>query len=245
MTSPAFSDPPEAAYDSQGGRKPAGVGAFAATASTYDRARRQLIPCFDRFYGTAVELIAAAERPIRRVLDLGAGTGLLAAMVAAEHPAADLVLLDAVPEMLDQARDRPGLADAHLIVGSFADPLPAGPFDAVMSALAIHHLDDAAKEALMARIRDALAPGGIFVNAEQVTAPTAALDAQQVTAWRRAVIANGVSDDDLAAADRRMAADICAPVERQLAWLREAGFVEVDAPFRDGRFAVLTGRRPA
>ena len=75
-------------------------------------------------------------------------------------------------------------------------------------------------------------------------APTPVLDAHQVAAWRRAVVANGVTDEDLAAADRRMAADICAPVEPQLAWLREAGFVEVDAPFRDGRFAVLTGRLP-
>lgn len=216
---------------------------FAATAGTYDRARRQLIPCFDRFYGTAVDLLATGP-PIGRVLDLGAGTGLLTSLVAATHPEASFVLVDEVPEMLDQARERLGGVDADHVIGSFAGELPAGPFDAVVSALAIHHLDEAAKQALMHRIAAVLAPGGIFVNAEQVVAPAPILDARQVAEWRRAVTALGVTEADLAAADRRMAADICAPVEPQLAWLRAAGFVEVDAPFRDGRFAVLSGRLP-
>ena len=42
----------------------------------------------------------------------------------------------------------------------------------------------------------------------------------------------GLWVDDLAAADARMAADICAPVEPQLAWLRDHGYVEVE-PFND------------
>lgn len=224
---------------------PAAADGFAATATTYDRARRQLIPCFDRFYGTAVDLLTTGDRPIGRVLDLGAGTGLLTAMIAGQHPAAEFVLVDEVDAMLTQARDRLRGVRAEFVLGSFADALPEGPFDAVVSALAIHHLDDTAKQSLMTRVVAALAPGGLFVNAEQVLAPTPLLDAHQVRRWRRAVVELGVTGEDLAAADRRMAADLCAPVEPQLEWLRAAGFVDVDAPFRDGRFAVLTGRRPA
>ncbi len=216
---------------------------FAATATTYDRARRGLIPCFDRFYGTAIDQLDTAGRPIRRVLDLGAGTGLLAAMVASAHPEASLVLIDEVPDMLEQSRLRLVGVDAEYVLASFADDLPAGPFDAVVSALAIHHLQDRAKQDLMCRIANVLTPGGIFVNAEQVAAATPDLDAHQIACWRRTVVASGVSADDLAAADRRMTADICAPVEAQLNWLRDAGFIDVDAPFRDGRFAVLRGRR--
>ncbi len=218
---------------------------FAATATTYDRARRQLIPCFDRFYGTAVGLLATSERPIERVLDLGAGTGLLTGMIAERYPDAAFVLVDEVAAMLRQAGARLRDVRAELVLGSFADALPDGPFDAVVSALAIHHLDDDAKQSLMRRLITVLAPGGIFVNAEQVAAPSPVLDAHQVTAWRHAVVGLGVTQEDLAAADQRMAADRCAAVELQLQWLRSAGFVEVDAPFRDGRFAVLTGRRPA
>jgi tRNA (cmo5U34)-methyltransferase len=43
----------------------------------------------------------------------------------------------------------------------------------VVSALAIHHLDDDAKQDLNARVREVLRPGGVFVNAEQVRGPTA------------------------------------------------------------------------
>ncbi len=216
---------------------------FAATAATYDRARRQLIPCFDRFYGTAVEVLGTATRPIRRVLDLGAGTGLFAAMVAAAHPEVNLVLVDEVSEMLDQSRARLVGIETEYVLGSFDHDIPSGPFDAVVSALAVHHLPDRAKQDLMYRIAGVLASGGIFVNAEQVAAATPTLDVHQIAGWRHTVTVAGVSAEDLAAADRRMAADICAPVEAQLQWLRNAGFTDVDAPFRDGRFAVIRGRR--
>ncbi|HTI32821.1 MAG TPA: methyltransferase, partial [Miltoncostaea sp.] len=71
--------------------------AFDAQASTYDHERRILIPPYDAFYGTAVEALDLARRPIRDVLDLGAGTGLLAARVAAAHPDAALTLVDGAP----------------------------------------------------------------------------------------------------------------------------------------------------
>lgn len=217
---------------------------FAATAATYDRARRQLIPCFDRFYGTAVDLVGRTDHPVGRVLDLGAGTGLLTAMLAPSQPQAAFVLVDEVPAMLEQARQRLVGVDATFIEASFADGLPSGPFDAVVTALAVHHLDDTDKAALMRLVASVLAPGGVFVNAEQVLAATPELEQRQVEAWRAAAIGLGVTPDDLAAADLRMAADRCAPVAPQLQWLRDAGFVDVDAPFRDGRFAVITGRLP-
>ena len=46
-------------------------------ASIYDAPRRRLVPDFDRFYGTAAELVADLGRHGCDVLDLGAGTGLL------------------------------------------------------------------------------------------------------------------------------------------------------------------------
>ena len=60
------------------------AAAFDAVATEYDAARRRLMPCFDGLYGTVLELIAEWGPPRgARVLDLGAGTGLLAAMVRA------------------------------------------------------------------------------------------------------------------------------------------------------------------
>ncbi|HJQ29252.1 MAG TPA: hypothetical protein VJ827_07905, partial [Rubrobacter sp.] len=59
------------------------VGAlFDSAAEDYDRARRQLVPGLDRFYGAVLESVPFATDEEIRVLDLGAGTGLLSAMVA-------------------------------------------------------------------------------------------------------------------------------------------------------------------
>src|SRR3954447_11621937 len=134
---------------------------FDAQAAAYEAPRRRLIPPFDAFYGTAVAALELLGRPPRRVLDLGAGTGMLAARVAAAYPDAELVLTDGAPAMLEQARA--ALGDrAQLHRADLADPPPDGPFDAVLSALAIHHLDDAGKQALFARVRAALPRGGVL-----------------------------------------------------------------------------------
>ena len=131
---------------------------FHSYAEDYDAARRRLVPMFDTFYGTAVAALQLASGPVARVLDLGAGTGLLSERVLAAHPDAELVLLDGAPAMLDQARARLG-DRARYVVGDLTDPLPAGPWDAVVSALAIHHLPDADKARLFTRVREALRAG--------------------------------------------------------------------------------------
>jgi tRNA (cmo5U34)-methyltransferase len=215
---------------------------FQAYANDYDAARRRLVPTFDTFYGTAVQALALAPTPVIRVLDLGAGTGLLSARVLAEHPNAELVLLDGAPAMLHEARARLG-DRARYVVGDLTDPLPAGPWDAVISALAIHHLPDDGKADLFARVREALAPGGIFVNAEQVAAPTPELDAYYLRHHEASARALGSDDAEWDAAIERMRHDRKAGVGAHLEWLRRAGFADADCLFKDHSFAVVVARR--
>lgn len=215
---------------------------FEAHAAGYEGPRRRLIPPFDAFYGTAVDALSLLGRPPRRVLDLGAGTGMLAARVAERYPEAELVLVDGAPAMLEQARATLG-DRATTVVADLADPLPEGGFDAVVSALAIHHLADEDKRALFARVREALPPMGVFVNAEQVAGPHPCFD-RYYREWHEASArAAGTDDAEWAASLERMAHDRCADVESQLAWLRGAGFDAADCLFKDHRFAVLVARR--
>ena len=114
---------------------------FDAAAASYDTSRRQLIPCFDEFYGTVAELVAAHAPPAPDILDLGAGTGLLSAVVAGVRPRARLVLTDLAEAMLDRARarfaDRPG-TEYRVMDHLALEEVSA--FDLVVSALSIHHL---------------------------------------------------------------------------------------------------------
>lgn len=219
---------------------------FTRDAASYDATRRGLIPCFDAFYGAALDLIAdwrGAEVKPLRVLDLGAGTGLFSSLLLARYQHAQLHLLDASEGMLAQARQRfAGGAGITCALGDMATADLAGPWDLVISALAIHHLDDAGKRRLFARIRAALKPGGLFVNAEQVLGPTPETEARYARLWLDQVRAASVPEVDIARAQERMRHDRCATVESQLLWLREAGFTDVDCSFKAWRFAVLSGR---
>jgi tRNA (cmo5U34)-methyltransferase len=149
-------------------RDVAGIKAvFDKAAKSYDAVRRQLIPCFDDFYGTVARTLPFGSADSFDVLDLGAGTGLLSALLHGQFPKAHLTLVDISDEMLAHARERfAGASDVQIAVSDYSAEALPGKFDAIVSALSIHHLDDRDKAKLFRRVYDALKPGGAFVNAE-------------------------------------------------------------------------------
>ena len=165
------------------------------------------------------------------ILDLGCGDGRLTALVLAAYPESSAICVDMSPPMLDAVAERFDGDDRVTIVAHDLDkPLPFdGPFDAVISSLAIHHVEDERKRTLYAEIASLLAPGGVFANLEIVESPTPALHDQ----WR----------DEMGA--RHDASDRLAPVGPQLAWLREAGFQDVDCIWKWRALALLRGAKPA
>ncbi|MGY2079156.1 methyltransferase domain-containing protein [Modestobacter sp. SYSU DS0657] len=93
-------------------------------------------------------------RPLR-VLDLGAGTGLLTdVLLAAGH---EVVAVDPTPGMLDQLRARLPRVEAA-VGGAEAIPLPDGDVDAVVAGQAAHWFDVAPAAAELRRV---LRPGGV------------------------------------------------------------------------------------
>jgi tRNA (cmo5U34)-methyltransferase len=216
--------------------------AFDAHATEYDALRRRLVPPFEELYGTAIEALELLSEPPRRVLDLGAGTGMMSHFVRAAHPSCELVLLDSAARMLEQAR---AALDGPVVFepGDLREQLPSGPFDAVVSALAIHHLSDTEKRDLFARVHAELRAGGVFVNAEHVAAPDPRLEAHYEDWHKRMSLQLGTDAEEWTAALGRMSHDRRADTVTQLGWLAEAGFVEVDCLFKCYGFAVLFARR--
>jgi tRNA (cmo5U34)-methyltransferase len=134
---------------------------------TYLAMIRHDLPVYDEIQLAVGE--AAAGGDARRILDLGAGTGETSRAVLQHHPSADLVLMDESVEMLTAASLV--LGDDQIeqtVVGDLLGPLPDGPFDLVVSALAIHHLRGTAKRDLFLRLRPLLGPTGRFVMADVV-----------------------------------------------------------------------------
>ncbi|MEZ4657668.1 MAG: methyltransferase domain-containing protein [Caldilineaceae bacterium] len=218
---------------------------FNQAAQTYDQTRRQYIPCFDDFYGTALACIPTDRGDSLRVLDLGAGTGLLAALVAQAFPQAHITLADISEAMLAQAAARFGDHSErirYVVLDYAAEPI-AGIYDVVISALSLHHTPGPQLKAVFQKIYAALAANGCFINADQVLGPTPAIEQRYEEIWQRQVRDLGCSQADLAIAIVRMKADRTSPLHDQLAWLEEAGFQEVNCWYKNYRFAVYSGQK--
>jgi tRNA (cmo5U34)-methyltransferase len=216
---------------------------FDDAAPLYDHQRRQLIPCFDDFYGIATDLVnCSSDAP--RILDLGAGTGLFASFVRSKYPNASLALIDLSEEMLKQARFRFGSNSAvSYIAADYSSYLYTEKYDAIISSLSIHHLTHPAKRALFGTIYELLIDGGIFVNADQAAGTTAYWDNHYMTKWKDAIWQSGLSADAIEAAVERRGVDINATVQDQLDWLCEAGFAHSDCVYKNNGFAVFAAHK--
>lgn len=194
------------------------MGQFHDAPSEYLALVRGALPGYDRLQDEVAR--ATAGPSVRRILELGVGTGETARRVLALHPEAGVVAVDASAEMLRLARAVLGeRVEPHL--GRLQDPLPAGPFDLVVSALAVHHLDGAGKADLFGRLARLLRPGGRFVMGDVVVpeAPVA----------RPAPLEDGV--------------DLPDRVDDMVVWLAAAG-LEPEVRWTEGDLAVVAARRP-
>ncbi|MDQ1519880.1 MAG: hypothetical protein QOI55_953 [Actinomycetota bacterium] len=132
--------------------------------ATYLEMVQAEVPAYERFQDAVADATLGVEAT--RLLDLGVGTGETLRRVAERHPRAALFGLDESDGMLATARCVVPQATLH--VARLEAALPAGPFDLVVSALAVHHLDGQGKADLFRRVAAILTPGGRFVLGDVV-----------------------------------------------------------------------------
>jgi ubiquinone/menaquinone biosynthesis C-methylase UbiE len=166
--------------------------------------------------------------PDLRVIEIGAGTGLLALAIA--HEVGSVVLADPSTGMLAVAEEKVARAElANVRMLPFAltvDPLPDDRFDLAVSLLALHHVADTA--AALDALFTLLEPGGRLALVD--------LDAEDGTFHSDpdAEVHHGFARDDL-----WMRADA--------AGFRDVAFTTVDQIAKRDRvypLFLLTARRP-
>ncbi len=209
-----------------------------------------------------LRVIAARNRPVKRFIDLGCGSGVLARAVLARHPDAEALLVDFSAPMLAEARAALSAQPVvpRFIEGDLADPAwstalrVSAPFDLIVSSYAIHHLPHARKQSLYREVFELLGADGLFVNIEHVASSTVWVETvgdelmiDSVYAFHRqrggTKTRAAVAGEYVHRADK--VANILAPVEIQCDWLRQIGFDDVDCYFKVFELAVFGGRRPA
>lgn len=227
---------------------------FVNTAD-FDSGIRRLLPKYDEMLDVLVGCIASANN---RILELGCGTGELTLKILERYPSAEIVAVDYSARMLDFARakiESAGYAarwtGIELDFGEWANnPNFSGlgdKFNACISSLAIHHLEDEMKLKLFQRIRQSLDAGGCFWNADPLLAESAGMKDIYQAAREDWALSQGETLGQIRANVGTSVSygysnpDRLATLSAQLEMLGSSGFETVAVPWKYYGMAVFGG----
>jgi len=196
------------------------------------------------------------EAPIR-VLDIGAGFGALAGAVLRDRPNATAVCLDASEAMLklgaeknSDLKGRISFIQGSLESAEWLKPVE-GSFDAVISSRALHHFtENQRRRYIFKEVFNLVRADGCFINADNVRGATASLSERYRSArdeyLDRFVRQSSGGKTNLAQAKAAAPSSYHGPhnngyLEEELAWLREAGFIDVDCFWKFTTIVVYGG----
>jgi tRNA (cmo5U34)-methyltransferase len=223
---------------------------------------RYFIPERETQIGIICDLVEAAP-PVGWVVELCCGEGLLAGALLERLPGCTVQAFDGSPTMLEQAQARLarfGSRFQPMLFDLADDSWRALPWlvQAVVSSLAIHHLDGAQKQRLYQDMARLLVPGGRLVIADVIQPVDEASNAIAARAWDEAVRQRALElDGHMGAFDyfQRERWNIYAhpdplmdrpsPLLDQLKWLEQAGLVNIDVYWLKAGHAIFGGQRPA
>jgi ubiquinone/menaquinone biosynthesis C-methylase UbiE len=212
---------------------------LAIDLNQYDARIRTFIPCYEEMLDVVTHVLAL--RPPRDVVDLGTGTGALAARVARAVPDASITAIDEDAGMLRMAARRLRRRHVRFVENSF---LAAGfpRCDALVASFALHHVErHAAKRALFARAHEALRRGGILVSADCHPPEDVELARDARRAWLGHLTATYGRRQGQRFLDAWAAEDFYTSVETEQRLLRAAGFAS-EVVWRRNGFAVLLAK---
>jgi len=216
---------------------------FNRGAKGYDSRRKYFVPFMNEFYSAGIKLIAG-ERQFKSIIDLGAGTGLLAEMLSREFPGASFTLVDVSADMLDAARKRfAGMVNFRFVNEDYTLRLPEGKYDLAASALSIHHLPDNEKARLYKRVYDSLNKGGWFLNIDQYNSENRLVNCLFTGAWNRYMDKMGLPKNELRRLKLRRRLDRETTMQKELDGLKKAGFRECGRAFQYLKFGVIVARK--
>jgi tRNA (cmo5U34)-methyltransferase len=195
-----------------------------------------------------------------RLLDLCAGFGALAISILKSYPKAKALCIDVSEAMTKLGRERTAgfgerieFVQASLNTDDWLKFI-TGTYDAVVSAQALtRFMSPARRKSLYKEIFNIVTPGGCFINADDVCAPTPALRKRYNAAlnqWLEGYIQEASGDtpqflkyrEDSPVKDSELCSD--GVLDQELSWLREAGFEDVDCFWKFGMMTIYGGFRP-
>ena len=251
-------------------------------AEAYDRVCRIMVPIYDLFQEQALRIAnleagadsamrdGAPSGPYPVIVDLGAGSGIFLERALARHPNARAYWVDYSTDFGRVARrrlERFGHQVSYVqarLEEDWESQVSESPY-LIFSMSAIHHLTTEKKRALYARCWGLLAPGGWFLNADEMRTLDREAYRNSLHHWLTHVES---CEQDIPPADRESYAHFCAHFENwrrrniegfdrpkakgddlhegfleQVSWLGEAGFDGADLFVKYHLWCLIGGRK--
>jgi tRNA (cmo5U34)-methyltransferase len=198
-------------------------------------------------------LLPFGEQEAVTFLDLGAGTGAASRAILGRYPRSTALLADFSAAMMSAGErelqpftGRYRYIEFDMSAGPWPAAIPAA-LDAVVTSMCVHHLPDGRKQGLFTEIFEHLVPGGWYLNFDPVRAEDPVVEA----AWARV---NDHRDPEAAVKRRHRTPQEQArydnhvryliPLNRQLGYLRSAGFQGIDVYWKNLENVIYGGCRP-
>ena len=207
---------------------------FDARVSDYDEHMVAILEDYDNFYKNIATPIEKTDKLVE-ILDLGAGTGIELEYILEKAPNARITAVDLSEEMLKRLLNKydgfrsqiSTIADSYLSIN-----LALHSYDYIVTVMSLHHLMPGKKIDLYKKLREALIPGGAFIEGDYV-----------VSAEEEKRLLNEYyqfKKDNPSLEDGEYHIDIPFSEKTQIQALKDAGFKEVDVIFRTSKANVVT-----
>ena len=234
-------------------------------AASYDKGAERIHPYYLELQDEILGALSFPPDASFLLVDAGGGSGRLVQRVLEKWPRASGVVLDQSEPFLALAErrlakyaKRATCIQARL-QEDWPDLLPKAPL-AIVSMSAVHHLDPAEKAAFYRRCFEALAPGGVLLNGDEVRPDDDAEYLAVMQGWsqymERAMQSGTVpapihpnlrawSERNVARfGELKRSGDDChETAAAQLGYLRSAGFPQADAVWCQKLWTLLAARK--
>ena len=200
----------------------------------YDDDIKRSIPGHDELHKAVEKVVRefSQKHEVKKILELGIGTGLTSEKILKLIPTASLTAVDFSEQMMSGAKERLSKYNVKYVLGDYSELKFDTDFDMVLSVIGIHHQNDEGKKKLFRKISNSLKSGGIFIFGDLVTYRDEKKAAVNDARHYHHLVENARNDQALEEwAHHHKFLNLLAPIEDQIEWLKKASFSTIKVKY--------------
>ena len=217
---------------------------FEKEAAVFDELFFKIMPRYEEMMRALVESLPFPRNDRFKIIDLGCGTGNLSRKILAAHPKASLTCIDLAEKMLAMARAKIGKSrQVSFRQGDIRDFDYSSKYDAIVSSMALHHVERKEKPHFYRKLHNALRRGGIFYAIDIFVSSSSHLQRLFLKQWKAYMKQQGLPAEKINEMMRRhRREDRAVCLADELGIMRRAGFVDVEVVLKHHNFALYGAR---